>query len=94
VRAHPNGAYETGPAGVTQIVISSVNTGYRGYAALTAREVKTHGIDDAHFAQGSIYTNMCGAGCQDKMALHWTGPSKKESARGTALTPRSAASGG
>jgi hypothetical protein len=118
VRAHPNGAYETGPAGVTHVVISSVNTGYRGYAALemlfhershawgsvlaqaifaaakeqgvtvppqlphavlfytagelTARELKTHGVEYAHFAQGFIYTNMCGAGCQDKMALHWT----------------------
>jgi len=118
VRAHPVGAYETGPAGVTHVMISSVDTGYRGYAALemlfhershawgrvlartifaaareqgvkvppqlphavlfytageiTARELKTHGIDYAHFAQGSIYTNMCGAGCQDRMALHWT----------------------
>ena len=32
VRAHPNGAYETGP--VTHVVISSVDTSYRGYAAL------------------------------------------------------------
>jgi hypothetical protein len=118
VRAHPNGAYETGPAGVTHVMISSVDTGYRGYAALemlfhershawgsvlaraifaaakeqgvsvppqlphavlfytagelTARELKTHGIVYAHFAQGPIYTNMCGAGCQDKMAAHWT----------------------
>lgn len=32
VRAHPNGAYETGP--VTHVMISSVNLGYRGYTAL------------------------------------------------------------
>src|SRR5437868_15115189 len=32
VRAHPNGAYETGP--VTHVVISSVDSSYRGYAAL------------------------------------------------------------
>lgn len=32
VRAHPNGAYETGP--VTHVVISSIDSGYRGYAAL------------------------------------------------------------
>src|SRR5204862_2707786 len=32
VRAHPNGAYETGL--VTHVVVSSVNTSYRGYAAL------------------------------------------------------------
>jgi hypothetical protein len=32
VRAHPNGAYETGP--VTHVVISSIDPGYRGYAAL------------------------------------------------------------
>jgi hypothetical protein len=32
VRAHPNGAYEVGP--VTHVMISSVDPGYRGYAAL------------------------------------------------------------
>jgi hypothetical protein len=115
VRAHPNGAYETGP--VTHVVISSVDTGYRGYAALemlfhershawggvlartifaaaseqgvtvppqlphavlfytagelTRRELMAHGIDYIHYAQRGIYTNMCGAGCQDKMAVHW-----------------------
>jgi hypothetical protein len=115
VRAHPNGAYETGP--VTHVVISSVDAGYRGYAALemlfhershawggvlartifaaasengvtvapqlphavlfytagelTRRELMAHGIDYIHYAQRGIYTNMCGAGCQDKMAVHW-----------------------
>jgi len=115
VRAHSNGAYETGP--VTHVVISSVDSGYRGYAALemlfhershawgsvlartiiaaareqgatvppqlphavlfytagelTRRELMAHGIDYLHFAQRGIYTNMCGAGCQDKMATHW-----------------------
>jgi hypothetical protein len=39
---------------------------------LTARELKAHGIDYTHYAQSGIYTNMCGAGCQDKMAAHWT----------------------
>jgi hypothetical protein len=38
---------------------------------LTARELKQHGIDYTHFAQGAIYTNMCGAGCQDKLSAHW-----------------------
>ncbi len=38
---------------------------------LTARELKAHGIDYTHYAQGGIYTNMCGAGCQDKLAAHW-----------------------
>jgi len=116
VRAHPNGAYETGP--VTHVMISSVDPSYRGYAALemlfhershawgsvlaraifaaareqavtvppqlphavlfytagelTARELKAHGIAYTHYAQRGIYTNMCGAGCQDKMAEHWT----------------------
>ena len=116
VRAHPNGAYETGP--VTHVMISSVDPSYRGYAALemlfhershawgrvlaqaifasakeqgvsvppqlphavlfytagelTARELKAHGIDYAHYAQRGIYTKMCGAGCQDKMTAHWT----------------------
>ena len=116
VRAHPNGAYETGP--VTHIMISSVDSGYRGYAALemlfhershawggalarpiftaakeqgvkvppqlphavlfytagelTRRELKAHDIDYTHFAQGGIYTNLCGAGCEDKIAKYWT----------------------
>ena len=115
VRAHPNGAYETGP--VTHVVISSIDSGYRGYAALemlfhershawggvlartifaaaraqgvtvppqlphavlfytagelTRRELMAHGIDYLHYAQHGVYTNMCGAGCQDKMAVHW-----------------------
>jgi hypothetical protein len=30
-----------------------------------------HGIDYTHYAQRGIYTNMCGAGCQDGMAVHW-----------------------
>jgi hypothetical protein len=38
---------------------------------LTRRELLKHGIDYVHFAQNGIYTNMCGAGCQDKMAAHW-----------------------
>ena len=39
---------------------------------LTARELKAHGIDYTHYAQRGIYTNMCGDGCQDRMAVHWT----------------------
>ena len=115
VRAHPNGAYETGP--LTHVVISSVDAGYRGYAALemlfhershawggvlarnifaaaeeqgitvppqlphavlfytagelTRRELGAHGIDYVHYAQRGVYTNMCGTGCQDKMAVYW-----------------------
>jgi hypothetical protein len=118
VRSHPNGAYETGPAGVTHVVISSVDRGYRGYAALemlfhershawggtlagpifeaarqhdfkvpqqlphavlfytagelTARELKAHGVDHAHYAHGALYTILCGAGCEEKIAAHWT----------------------
>ena len=99
-------------------MISSVDPGYRGYAALemlfhershawgsvlaqaifaaakeqgvtvppqlphavlfytagdvSARELKAHGIDYTHYAQRAIYTNMCGAGCQDRIAVHWT----------------------
>ena len=117
VRAHPNGAYETGPTGVTHVVITSVSAGYSGYAALemlfhershawgsvlaeaifaaakkqgvtvppqlphavlfytagelTSRELKRHGVDYRHFAEGRIYTNMCGADCQGKIARHW-----------------------
>ena len=39
---------------------------------LTARELKTHGIEYTHFAHPKIYTNMCGPDCEDKMAVHWT----------------------
>jgi len=116
VRAHPLGAYETGP--VTHVMISSVDPSYRGYAALemlfhershawgnalarpifaaareqginvpqqlphavlfytagelTARELKSHGIDYTHYAHANIYTNMCGASCEEKIAMHWT----------------------
>jgi hypothetical protein len=116
VRASPNGAYETGP--VTHVMISSVDEGYRGHAALemlfhershawdsgldrpiaaaakeqgvtvprqlwhavlfytagelTARELKAHGIDYRHFAEPRIYTAMCGADCQSRIAAHWT----------------------
>jgi hypothetical protein len=38
---------------------------------LTAHELKAHGIDYTPFAQRGIYLNMCGAGCEDKMAAHW-----------------------
>jgi hypothetical protein len=39
---------------------------------LTARELKAHGIDYVHFAHRGIYTNMCGAGCENKIAEYWT----------------------
>jgi hypothetical protein len=38
---------------------------------LTARELKTHGIEYTHFARPKIYTNMCGPDCENKMAVHW-----------------------
>ena len=39
---------------------------------LTARELKSHGIDYTHYAHPGIYTNMCGASCEARMAIHWT----------------------
>jgi hypothetical protein len=39
---------------------------------LTARELKSHGIDYTHYAHPGIYTNMCGASCEGRMAIHWT----------------------
>jgi hypothetical protein len=39
---------------------------------LTARELKSHGIDYTHYAHLGIYTNMCGASCEERMAVHWT----------------------
>jgi hypothetical protein len=38
---------------------------------LTARELKGSGIAYKHFAEPKIYTNMCGASCQERMAVHW-----------------------
>ena len=56
---------------------------------LTARELKTHGIEYTHFAHPKIYTNMCGPDCEDKMAVHWT-PHLEGKAidRGIAVCPR------
>jgi hypothetical protein len=44
--------------------------GFYTAGELTVRELKTHGIEYTHFAQRGIYTNMCGAGCQEKMAAN------------------------
>ena len=39
---------------------------------LTARELKARGIDYTAWAEAGFYTTMCGAGCRDKIAEHWT----------------------
>jgi hypothetical protein len=39
---------------------------------LTARELKARGIDYTAWADAGFYTTMCGAGCRDKIAEHWT----------------------
>ena len=39
---------------------------------LTARELKARGIDYTAWADAGFYTTMCGAGCGDKIAEHWT----------------------
>ena len=39
---------------------------------LTTRELKARGIDYTAYADASFYTTMCGAGCRDKIAEHWT----------------------
>ena len=39
---------------------------------LTARELKAHGIAYTQYAGEGLYTNLCGAGCREKIAEHWT----------------------
>ena len=39
---------------------------------LTTRELKAHGIVYTQYAGPDLYTNLCGAGCQEKLAEHWT----------------------
>jgi hypothetical protein len=39
---------------------------------LTARELKARGIDYAPYANAAFYDSMCGAGCHNKIAEHWT----------------------
>lgn len=38
---------------------------------LTVRELKTHGIAYTPYANDQLYTNLCGAGCREKIAQHW-----------------------
>jgi hypothetical protein len=39
---------------------------------LTTRELKAHGIDYAQYAGSDLYANLCGAGCRERIAEHWT----------------------
>jgi hypothetical protein len=39
---------------------------------LTARELKAQGIEYKEYAGPDLYTNLCGAGCREKIAQHWT----------------------
>jgi hypothetical protein len=39
---------------------------------LTTRELKAHGIAYTQYAGRDLYTNLCGAGCQEKLVEHWT----------------------
>jgi hypothetical protein len=39
---------------------------------LTTRELKAHGIAYVPYADEGLYTNLCGAGCREKIAEHWT----------------------
>ena len=38
---------------------------------LTTRELKAHGIAYTEYAGAELYTNLCGAGCREKIAEHW-----------------------
>ena len=39
---------------------------------LTTRELNAHGIAYTQYAGQGLYTNLCGAGCREKIADHWT----------------------
>jgi hypothetical protein len=39
---------------------------------LTTRELNAHGIAYTQYAGQDLYTNLCGAGCREKIAEHWT----------------------
>ena len=39
---------------------------------LTTRELKAHGITYTPYAGQGLYTNLCGAGCREKIAEYWT----------------------
>jgi hypothetical protein len=39
---------------------------------ITSRELKAHGIAYTPYAGQGLYTNLCGAGCREKIAEHWT----------------------
>ena len=39
---------------------------------LTTRELKAHGTAYTEYASQGLYTNLCGAGCRDRIAEHWT----------------------
>jgi hypothetical protein len=39
---------------------------------LTVRELKANSIDYVPYGGGDFYTSMCGAGCREKIAAHWT----------------------
>ena len=39
---------------------------------LTSRELKARSIDYVPYANSAFYDNMCGTGCRNKIAEHWT----------------------
>ncbi len=39
---------------------------------LPRRELNAHGIDYTEYAGAGLYMNLCGTGCRDKIAEHWT----------------------
>ena len=38
---------------------------------LTTRELKAHGLEYQEYASPGLYTNLCGAGCRDRIVQHW-----------------------
>lgn len=39
---------------------------------LTTRELNAHGIAYTQYADQRLYTNLCGAGCRERIAEYWT----------------------
>jgi hypothetical protein len=39
---------------------------------LTRRELSAQGIGYTEYASATLYTDLCGAGCREKIVEHWT----------------------
>jgi hypothetical protein len=59
------------PIPVDLTVTAGPNGAYSA-GELTKRELKVNGIDYNEYAAAGLYQALCGAGCREKIAEHWT----------------------